>query len=247
MTRLVLVHGAFAGAWCWEPVIPGLRSAGYDVEAIDLPGAGADPTPLAKVTLDAYAERICDVLERNEPAVLVGHSMGGMAITQAAARCPQHIAALIYVSAFMPEPGQSLLDLTALPEAADDQVQANLVVDGDPPIATMPAAAAPVALCHCATPEQAAWVVGRLGPQPVAAFAAPLKAGGRPEDFAGLPRAYVACLADRAIPPAMQRRMYQAAGCDPVIEIDADHFPFVSRTEELVAALDRIARGFASA
>lgn len=253
MTRLVLVHGAFAGAWCWDPVLPGLRSAGYDVEAIDLPGAGADPTPLAEVTLDAYAERICGVLEKDptapdaSPAVLVGHSMGGMAITQAAARCPQHIAALIYVSAFVPEPGQSLMDLTALPEAADDQVQANLVVDGDPPIATMPAAAAPAALCHRATPEQTAWAVERLGPQPVAAFVAPLKAGDQPEDFARLPRAYVACLQDRAIAPAMQRRMYRAAGCDPVIEIDTDHFPWVSRTEELVAALDRIARGFASA
>jgi pimeloyl-ACP methyl ester carboxylesterase len=244
MTSLLLVHGAFAGAWCWEPVIAPLESAGYDVEAIDLPGSGSDSTPLAEVTLNGYAERICAALEATAspaPLLLVGHSMGGMAITQAAARCPRHIAALIYVAAFIPEPGQSLMDLTALPEAADDQVQANMVVEGDPPVATMPATAAPQALFGCATEEQTAWGLERLGPQPVAAFAAPFTPGDEAEAFARLPRAYVSCLRDRAIPVAMQRRMYTAAGCDPVIEIDTDHSPWVSRTDELVAALDRIA------
>jgi len=244
MTRFLLVHGAFGGAWCWEPVIPRLRSAGHDVEAIDLPGAGSDPTPLADVTLAGYAERICSALNRTPPAppaLLVGQSMGGIAITQAAARCPQHVAALTYVSAFIPEDGQSLMDLTALPEAAGDQVQANLVVEGEPPVATMPAQAAPHALYNCATDEQAAWAAERLGPQPVAPFAQPFTAGDRPEAFAKLPRAYVSCLQDRAIPVAMQRRMYAAAGCDPVIEIDTDHSPWLSRTEELVAALERIA------
>ncbi len=127
MARIVLVHGAFAGAWCWEPVLPGLRAAGHEVEAIDLPGSGEDPTPVSEVSLDAYAERVCGVLARGRPAVLVGHSMGGMVVTQAAARCPEHVAALVYVAAFLPGDGQSLMDLVSLPEAADDQVQANLV------------------------------------------------------------------------------------------------------------------------
>jgi len=241
VTRILLVHGAFAGAWCWEPVLPGLRSAGHEVEAIDLPGAGLDPTPLGEVTLTAYAERICEALGEGPPALLVGHSMGGMAITQAAARRPEQVAALAYVAAFIPEDGQSLLDLTALPEAADDQVQANIVVMGDPPIARMPREAAPLALMGCATDAQVEWGLERLGPQPVAAFAQPFAAGDHPEAFARLPRAYVTCLQDRAIPPAMQQRMYRAAGCDPVIEIDTDHSPWVSRTDELVTALDRIA------
>jgi pimeloyl-ACP methyl ester carboxylesterase len=241
MTRVLLIHGAFAGAWCWEPVLPGLRAAGHDVEAIDLPGSGADPTPPGQVTLMAYADRICQTLAEGPPALLVGHSMGGMAITQAAALSPEHITALAYVAAFIPADGQSLLDLTALPEAADDQVQANLVVEGDPPIARMPPEAAPQALMGCATDEQVAWGLERLGPQPVAAFAQPFALGDQPKAFASLPRAYVTCLQDRAIPPAMQQRMYRAAGCDPVIEIDTDHSPWLSRTDELVAALDRIA------
>jgi pimeloyl-ACP methyl ester carboxylesterase len=272
MARVVLVHGAFAGAWCWEPVLPGLRAAGHTVDTLDLPGSGEDRTPVAEITLDAYAERVCEVLAAGPPAVLVGHSMGGMVITQAAARGPRQIRSLIYVSAFLPADGQSLLDLTMYPEAADDQVQANLVLDEDQPIATMPTAAARGALFGCCDDEQAAWGIAQLGGQPVVPFGQPVSLGDRlgeafgdppadspgdppadsrgdpPADspgdaFVALRRAYVTCLRDRAIPPPMQRRMFEEGGCDPVIEIDTDHSPWVSRTDELVAALDQLAGG----
>jgi pimeloyl-ACP methyl ester carboxylesterase len=244
MTRLLLIHGAFGGAWCWEPVAPRLRDAGHEVEAIDLPGSGADMTPLAEVDLDRYADRVCHVLSVGPPRLLVAQSMGGMAMTQAAARLPDKVIGLVYVSAFLPQDGESLIALTAQPEAAGDQVQANIVVEGDPPIARMPPQAAPAALYHCATEEQAAWAAQRLGPQPVAAFTQPFAVGDQAEAFARLPRAYVSCLQDRAIPLALQRRMYTTAGCDPVIEIDTDHSPWLSRTGELVSALLQIAATF---
>ena len=84
----------------------------------------------------------------------------------------------------------------------------------------------------------------QLGPQPVAPFAQPVSLGGAGVDaFTALPRAYVASTRDRAIPPPMQRRMFEAAGCDPVIELHTDHSPWISRTDELVAALHRLAAG----
>jgi pimeloyl-ACP methyl ester carboxylesterase len=242
MARIVLVHGAFAGAWCWEPVLGGLRAAGHTVEALDLPGSGADHTPVAEITLDSYTNRVCETLGSGPPAVLAGHSMGGMVITQAAARTPERITSLIYVAAFLPATGQSLLNLTAYPEAAGDQVQANLVLEGDPPVATMPAAAAREALFGCCDDEQAAWGIARLGPQPGVPFAQPVSLGNPPPaTFTALPRAYITCLQDRAIPPAMQRVMFEAGRCEPVIEIDTDHSPWISRTDELARALDRLA------
>ena len=90
MARMLLVHGAFGRAACWDRVRPGLRAAGHDVEAIDLPGAGENPTSVAEVALERYARRVCDALAAGPP-VLVGHSMGGIVITQAAATCPQHV------------------------------------------------------------------------------------------------------------------------------------------------------------
>src|SRR6201990_523636 len=118
MARIVLVHGAFGGAWSWEPVIPGLEEAGHTVQAIDLPGSGEDHTPVAGVTLDGYTERVWQALASGPPAVLVGHSMGGVVVTQAAARTPEQVERLVYVAAFAPADGQSLLDPTSLPAGA---------------------------------------------------------------------------------------------------------------------------------
>ncbi len=242
MARIVLVHGAFGRAACWDRVAPGLRAAGHTVEAIDLPGQGDDPTPVEEVTLDRYAQRVCDALSEGPPAVLVGHSMGGMVVTQAAARCPGQVIRLVYVAAFLPSDGQSLIEITQLPEAAGDQVQANLVVEGDPPVATMAPEAVREALCHCCDDEQFAWSASLRGRQPVVPFTQPVALGGPGgEAFAALPRAYVTCLQDRAIKPAIQRRMFETAGCDPVIEIDTDHAVWASRPDELAAALNRIA------
>jgi pimeloyl-ACP methyl ester carboxylesterase len=238
--RFVLIHGAFSGGWVWGPLAQRLYERGHTVEAPDLPGGGQDRTPIADVTLDAYANRICEVVSASpEPVVLAGHSMGGMAITQAAPRCAGRIASMVYVAAFLPQEGESLLALTQLPEGEGDQVQANLVVEGDPPVATMPAEASRAATyAHCSD-ERAAWAIASRTPQPVFPFTEPVRLGGF--DFAGIPRAYVYCSDDRAIPPPLQRRMIVAAGCDPVIELDTDHVPQLSRTEELAEALDRLA------
>lgn len=238
MASILLVHGAFAGAWCWEHVIGDLRAAGHAVEAIDLPGSGADTTPVEEVTLDAYAERICAALaERAEPAVLVGHSMGGMAITHASGRCPDRIAQLVYVAAFLPRDGQSLLHLTALPEGEGDQVQANIVVDGEPPVATLSEAGTAAVYNRCDA-AQVAWALAHQRPQPVAPFEGPVSVGADVD----VPRTYVLCTRDQAIRPALQRRMISESPCEEVIEIDTDHGPWLSAPDELVAALDRLAR-----
>lgn len=246
MARIVLVHGAFAGAWCWEPALEGMRAAGHEPEPIDLPGAGEDTTPVAEVTLDAYATRICETLAAGEPAILAGQSMGGMAITQAAARCPERILGLIYIAAFLPAEGQSLGQLVSYPEAADDQVQANLIVEGDPPVGRLTPEGHRVAMLGCCTPEQFTWATERLGAQPVAPFGTPVEvAKDRREAFEALPRGYILCSRDRAIPPAMQRRMIEDRGCDVVIEIETDHWPWVSRTEEFNQALRQIVEALA--
>lgn len=250
MANFLLIHGAMGGAWCWERVIPGLRAAGHSPVAIDLPGQGADTTPLAEITLSRYAEAVCDALDSMDgvggPVLLTGHSMGGMVITQAASQHPEKLAGLIYVAAFLPQPGQSLIDITHLPEAAGDSVQANLVVEGNPPVSSMPPEAAPEALYHCCTEEQIAWALPKRGRQPVIPFTSPFTPPDRDTaEFDALPRAYVTCLQDRAIRPAVQRLMYTRARCNPVIEIDTDHSPWLSRTDELVTALDQVASGLA--
>jgi pimeloyl-ACP methyl ester carboxylesterase len=239
MARFILVHGAFAGGWCWEPVVGPLEDAGHAVSAPDLPGSGADDTPVGEVTLDAYAARVCDELARDsEPAILVGHSMGGMVITQAAARAPAQICSLVYLAAFLPRDGQSLLDLTHLPEGADDQVQANLTIEGDPAVGVLTPRAQAAALFNCATLRQLDWALERTRPQPLAPFLEPV-ALAAPIDPSK--RTYIYCTQDHAIPPALQRRMVKESPCAATHELDADHSPFLSRPAPLARLLRQIA------
>lgn len=240
MARFVLVHGAFGGAWSWEPVVGPLEALGHTVETLDLPGGGDDRTPVGEITLDACTERVCALLARRpEPAVLVGYSMGGAVITEAAGRCPERVAAMIFVAAFMPSNGQSLLDLTHLPEGEGDMIQANIVVEGEPPVATLPDDAALAAIYNACPSDAAAAAVARRRPQAVAVFATPVSVDD--EALAGIPRSYVLTRQDNSIPPALQRRMIAEHPCERVIELNADHCPQLSATNELVAALDELA------
>ena len=238
--RIVLVHGAYGGAWCWTRVVGPLEAAGHTVETLDLPGAGDDRTPVEEVTLDACAARVGDVLAaRDEPALLVGHSMGGVVITQAASNHPERVASLVYVCAFMPSDGQSLLDLTRLPEGKNDMIQANLVLQGDPPVAFLPPAATAEAIYNRCDAETIAWAVERRRPQPVAPFATPVAIDDAV--LAAIPRSYVFTAHDQSIPPELQRRMIAEHPCRKVFELEADHAPYLSAVDGLVDALLELA------
>ncbi len=237
MARFLLVHGAFSGKWYWEPLIPELEAWGHTVEAIDLPGHGNDTTPVEQVTLAAYAERVAQALRDGDPAVLVGHSMGGIPVTQAAAKARDHVARLIYITAFLPRDGQSLMSLTALPEAEGDGVQANVVVE--PPLVMLPAEAqANVLYSDCST-EPIAWAVPQGQPQALAPLGEPVALDGGIDEIDCY---YVCCTEDRALPIALQRRMSTETPCREVVELACGHSPFFSATTELAAILDRFAR-----
>ena len=240
MARFVLVHGAFGGAWCWEPVIGPLEAAGHTVDALDLPGGGDDQTPVEGITLASCADRVCTVLaSRPEPAILVGYSMGGVVITQAASNCPDHVASLVFVAAFMPANGQSLLDMTHLPEAEGDLIQANVVIQGEPPVATLSAEATAAAVYNDCTSEQTAWAVARRRPQAVAPYVTPVEVDEA--TLASIPRYFMLTARDQAMMPTLQRRMIREHPCERVFELDADHAPFLSATDELVEALLEVA------
>jgi pimeloyl-ACP methyl ester carboxylesterase len=117
------------------------------------------------------------------------------------------------------------------------------VVEGDPPVAILPPEAARSALFNCSTPQNATWAAEGLGPQPVAPFEQKVTVeSSNAEAFRRLPRTYILAEQDRAIPAPMQRRMATEQGCDPVIALDTDHWPWLSRTEEFVNALNTVVK-----
>ncbi len=112
----VLVHGAWHGGWCWERVVERLRAHGHRVFAPTLTGL-AESAHLAGpgVNLSTHVDDVVDLLRREElqDVVLCGHSYGGMVISGVAEKAPPgSIGAVVFLDAFLPEDGRSLLDYT---------------------------------------------------------------------------------------------------------------------------------------
>src|SRR6185295_9358385 len=106
-----------------------LEAEGHRVITPELPGHGQDNAPVSEMTLENYARRVQEAIEAaGEPVVLVGHSMGGMVVTQAAEYAAPNIRKVVYLTAFLPGNGQALVDLAGSFEGADN-VQPSLIVD----------------------------------------------------------------------------------------------------------------------
>jgi len=232
-----LIHGAWHGGWCWRKVVPLLESQGHTAVAPDLPSHGDDPASPATVTLASYAERICDVVTaQKEPVILLGHSMGGAVITQAAENCAERVRALVYVTAFLPRNGESLMTWSEQDPAS--LLNGNIVWAMDGAVNFRGEAAHAAFYANC-TAEDEAFAVSRLTPQGVQPFGDAVMTS--PERWGQIPRYYIECVRDRAINLPLQKAMHSASPCRKVFSIDTDHSPFFSTPEELVGLLLEIA------
>lgn len=239
MSTIVLVHGAWHAGWAWERIVPLLESGGHRVVVVDLPGHTEDGVPPSEVSLAGYAEHVAGVLdEQDEPAVLVGHSMGGIVISEAAERRPDAVRLLVYLTGFLLPDGVSLLETAqtdeealVLPHAQVDEALGIVTVRDD--------MIQEIFYGRCPE-EDVRRALARLVPQPLGPFVTPLSVSG--ENFGRVRRAYVECLEDRAISPATQKRMYTQLPCETVVSMQTDHSPFYSAPEELAGHLDALAR-----
>ena len=239
MSTFVLIHGAWHGGWTWHKVADRLQTLGHRVLAPDLPGHGEDKTPVEQVTLARYAQRVAETLDQcSEPAVLAGHSMGGIVISQAAEQHPERVKALVYVCAFLLRNGQTLLELAAPDSEA--LVIPNLVFSPDKSSATIrPEILREVFYADCSE-EDYQFARSRLVRQATAPLGTPIHLSEA--NYGRIPRAYVECTQDRAISLSCQRKMQAQVGREQVFSLDCSHSPFFSRADELVDTLVAVAR-----
>ena len=226
MTTVLLVHGAFHGAWCWERVTRGLDGLGIAHRAIDLPGHGRCAGRAGTLAEDAVAlEEAIHAAEG--PVIVCAHSFGGSVVTEGAPKDPK-IARLVYLAAFAPDAGESVLDLLG-PDAALELSEAlgESGIDG----LHMDEARAVARFYHDCTPEDVAWALERLGPESPTAMAAPVTCTAW-RDHA---TTYVVCEDDRTIPCAVQERMAQR--CDEVVRWPTGHSPMLNRPDLVVELL----------
>jgi pimeloyl-ACP methyl ester carboxylesterase len=225
MTNFVLVHGGSHGAWCWDRLVPHLRADPRVnlVLAVDLPGHGArrNAKPLAAITLADYVDGVVGEIESRDlrKVVLVGHSLAGITIPRAAARVPDRIQRLIYLSTSNPVAGQSIADLMQHPLSPLSRG-----VD----FRNM--------FCNDLDDEATAWLQSRLEPEPPGPIAESVPPVTLPP---GLKSTYILLERDEALPPAFQREQALNARADEVVLFNAGHSAFVSRPQALAELLLR--------
>ena len=235
---VVLVHGAWHGAWSWNAVVPLLEARGLVPRTLDLPSVGAAADDPGGLSGDAAAVgRLID--ETCGAAVLCGHSYGGMVITGVADRMPERVRALVYLDAFVPEHGDSLNSL--LPKALPPEVAAQFLggfrgaaLEGNSGLMQpIPAEVFNVAEQH------RAWVNRRCVAQPLATFEMPLLLTGKVDQVKK--RLYI--LADGWDPSPFRhfaRTYVEKPGWD-VIKMPCGHDVMVDMPKELAGALARLA------
>ncbi|KAJ0039483.1 hypothetical protein Pint_28139 [Pistacia integerrima] len=119
--HFVLVHGACNGAWCWYKVSTLLKSAGHKVTMLDMAASGKHPKQVHELrSLLDYLEPLVEFmasLPPEERVILVGHSIGGLSISDAMERFPEKVSVAVFCADFMPNPD---LSLTTLVEEVQD-------------------------------------------------------------------------------------------------------------------------------
>lgn len=241
MSIVLLVHGGWHAGWCWERLAPLLEEAGQTVLAPDLPGHGGDRTPISSRPWERYVPSIVEIARAQpEPVVLVGHSSGGMIISEVARQIPERVAALVYLAAFLLPPGVTPREVIG-PKSESLLTEA-IVVHPEEGTTTIRPELARAAFYHDCSDEDAAWAVTQLQPEPII----PPGAGDNSESHSepDIPRVYIETSEDRALPPATQRQMHAALPREAVYAMATSHSPFLSQPERLAEILIEIGDRF---
>jgi pimeloyl-ACP methyl ester carboxylesterase len=231
MAPIVLVHPAWMGGWCWRKVVPLLAAAGHDVRTPTLTGLG-ERTHLAHpaVDLQTHIEDVVQVLTFEDlyDVVLLGTSSSGMVITGVGDRVPDRIAQLVYLDAFVPGDGQSVLDL--LPPDRRQAMEALVEQEGDgwllPRFAAPPWDRFVPESWQVTDPADLAWMLARLRPTPFGHFSTAVR---RTNEVAErLSRTYVRCT--RWPHPGFDRFAENADGAPSwrLRLLDASHLCYVT-------------------
>ena len=271
----LLVHGAWHSAMHWDAVAAILAGRGCRVLAIDLPGHGlkakfpeaylrqdlaalaTEPSPLKDVSLDDYVAAVVTAargLAQYGPVTVVGHSIGGLAITRAAEAIPELIHRLVYLTAYCPVRLPSVRDTPRCRRMPGcERAPGSATRSGSGHFRMNPRSSDPALIeevrqtyyndvpgkpscpyAHALTPDD-----------PLLPMTA--DARGTRDRWGRVPRTFIRCTLDKAIPIALQDRMIREADAFTpenrfeVKTLAAGHSPFASQPEQLAAILAGLA------
>jgi pimeloyl-ACP methyl ester carboxylesterase len=237
MKTIILIHGAWHSAWCWNKVIPLIQASGARVIAPEISWEDSDTRTVNNNAVSAYVEDLCKLVTRGqEPVILAAHSLGGVVISQLAEYIPDYIESTVYISGFLLKDGQCINDTEHL--MSGSLVQPKLKLSADNKYLTLPQTILRQGFYADCSVEDINFAIPRLRPQPVSSFMARVRL--TQENFGTIPRIYIECQQDMAIPLSAQRAMYTDMGCDTVHSLESSHSPFFSKAESLAGLLTGI-------
>ncbi|MEP6465875.1 MAG: alpha/beta fold hydrolase [Parafilimonas sp.] len=234
----VLIHGAWQAPFVWNDVEAKLVAAGYKVVVVELPAHGDDTTSPANVTMDIYRDKVVDAINKIDgKVILVGHSMGGVVITETAEAIPNKIDKLIYIGAFLPANGQSLLDLANM-DAQSLLGPALIPADGGLTLDIIKDSITTI-FCEDGTAAQQQLVLDNFKPEPAIPFGNAVTITAA--NFGSVDKYYIHTALDNAVGIDLQNRMAAAANITKEYSLNTGHCPFITNADATSQLLLQIA------
>lgn len=231
---VVLVHGAFATDQVWGHVAARLEAAGHAVVTVNLPGRPGRPMSPGDVTLALHRDAVLAALEiLDRPAIVVGHSFAGIVIAAAAEQAPEKIDTLVFVAAYLPEDGDSLVSMAQ--RDPDAKIGPNLAIDDVAHIAVVAYDARAELFVNDGPAGLKAKLPDLIVDEPLAPLATPVWVSE--ERYGQVRKAYVRTSLDQVISPAFQAQMIERAQIRTLTTLQTGHLPFLTDPDGLAHAI----------
>ena len=236
---VVLVHGAFESAQVWGHVTAKLQADGYKVVAVDLPGRPGAPAAPDKVSLDLYRDTVVAALNKfHRPAVVVGHSFGGIVIADAAEAAPKKIKTLVFVAAYLPQDGDSLVSMAN--KDADAKIGPHLQIDKEKGIASIEYSARADLFANGGPDELRKAIPDLILDEPVGPLVTPVHVTAT--NFGQVDKVYIHTALDQVISPSYQAKMVAATPVRAEYTLQTGHTPFLTDPDGLAKDLEAAAK-----
>jgi len=228
---MVLVHGAWHGAWCWRKLLPLMMQGGLQVYTPTQTGVGEKADLLSKdISLETFIQDIADFLTQHDlhNVVLVGHSFAGISISGVADRMPERIRRLVYLDALLLQNDESVFDIIS-PEMAQARRELAQQTSGG---VSLPAPEPSV--LGVTDDRDVAWVKSQCTPHPLSTYESKMKLTHALGN--GLPATYIAVTPHYAA--TTSSRNYAKTRSDwQYLEMEAGHDAMVTSPEPLARLL----------
>ena len=229
-------HGSAAGVGI------SFEAEGHTVIAPDMPGHGADDMPISEQDLEKYARAVETLITSlEEPVILVGHSFDGMIISQAACYVSNKIKKLVYISAFLPQNGQSCVGITKeIHPTFHEKIIASghdFIISADGKTSRVEPTLYAEFVYNDIPKDEALIIAGRFGRE---SNAAQNQAVALNDKFNDIPKVYVRCTMDKVVEQRLQDKMISETYCGEVYTLETGHCPFESAPNSLADILLRL-------